>query len=124
MLAGLFQFLIAGSSDLSQSGGEIKTIWRVFNVAAAEHVVSDRSARSKFVKQCVTVRWDSAWVHCSVTQLLRNGILSVIRIKRVHCVYDLGEIVFCLCAPGLVLDCFERREKQADQNRNDCDDDQ
>jgi hypothetical protein len=34
----------------------------------------------------------------------------------------LGEIVFCLCAPGLVLDCFERGEEQANQNRNDCDD--
>src|SRR4029453_8669677 len=49
-------------------------------------------------------------------------ILSVVCIKRVHRVYDLGEIVFCLCFSGLPLNCFESGEKQADQDRNDCDD--
>ena len=51
-------------------------------------------------------------------------ILSVIRIERVHRVDDLGEIVFCLCLSGLVLNCFESGEEQADQNRDDRDDDQ
>ena len=51
-------------------------------------------------------------------------ILSVIRIKRVHRVDDLGEIIFRLCLSGLVLNCFESGEEQADQNRNDRDDDQ
>jgi hypothetical protein len=36
----------------------------------------------------------------------------------------LGKIVFRLRLSGLVLDCFERGKKQADQNRNDRDDDQ
>jgi len=36
----------------------------------------------------------------------------------------LGEIVFCLCAPRLVLDGFESGEEQTDQDRNNCDYDQ
>ena len=55
---------------------------------------------------------------------LCQRILSVIRIERVHCVDDLGEIVFCLCLSGLVLDGFESGEEQADQNRDDRDDNQ
>jgi len=53
-----------------------------------------------------------------------NGVLSVFRVKRVHGVDDLGEIVFCLRLPGLVLNCAESGEEQTDQNRNDRDDDQ
>ena len=53
-----------------------------------------------------------------------NRILSVIRIKRIHRVDDLGEIVFCLRLSGLVLNCFESGEEQANQNRNDRDHDQ
>src|SRR5262249_45263390 len=49
-------------------------------------------------------------------------ILSVIRIKRVHRVDDLGEVVFCLRLSGLILDGFESGKEQADQNRNDRDD--
>ncbi len=56
--------------------------------------------------------------------LVANRILSVIRVKRVHCVDDLGEIVFRLCFSGLVLNCFKSGEEQADQDRNDRDDDQ
>ena len=51
-------------------------------------------------------------------------ILSIIRVERVHRVDDLGEIIFCLRLSGLVLDCFESGEEQADQDRNDRDDDQ
>jgi hypothetical protein len=36
----------------------------------------------------------------------------------------MGEIVFRLCLSGLVLNCFESRKEQADQNRYDCDHDQ
>jgi hypothetical protein len=36
----------------------------------------------------------------------------------------LSEIVLCLSAPGLVLNCFESGEKQANQNRDDRDDNQ
>jgi hypothetical protein len=36
----------------------------------------------------------------------------------------LGEIIFRLCFSGLPLNCFECGEKQADQDRNDCDNDQ
>ena len=52
------------------------------------------------------------------------GLLSIIRIERVHRVYDLREIVFCLRLSGLVLNCSESGKQQADQNRNDRDDDQ
>ena len=51
-------------------------------------------------------------------------ILAVIRVKRVHSVNDLGEIVFCLRLSGLFLNCLESGEEQADQNRDDRDDDQ
>jgi hypothetical protein len=36
----------------------------------------------------------------------------------------LGEIVFCLRLSGLVLNGFESREEQANQNSDDCDNDQ
>src|SRR5262249_21518982 len=60
----------------------------------------------------------------SIAPSQRNGIHSIVGIKRVHRVDDLGEIVLCLRAPGLVLDCFERGKEQANQNRDDSDDDQ
>jgi hypothetical protein len=36
----------------------------------------------------------------------------------------LGEIVFRLYLSGLVLNCFESGEEQANQNCDDCDNDQ
>src|SRR4029077_5261249 len=63
--------------------------------------------------------WTSAWTKRHVT-CARNRILTVLSIKRVHRVDDLGEIVFRLRLPGLVLNCFESREEQTDQNRYDC----
>ena len=50
-------------------------------------------------------------------------VLSVLRIKRIHRVDDLGEIVFRLRLSGLVLNCFESGEEQTDQDRDDRDDD-
>ena len=61
---------------------------------------------------------------CICRYTASQRILPVIRVKRVHGIYDLGEIVFCLRLSRLVLDCFESRKEQANQNRNDRDDDE
>ena len=53
-----------------------------------------------------------------------HRILSILRIVRIHRVDDLCEIVFRLRLSGLVLNCFESGEEQADQNRDDRDDDE
>src|SRR5207249_3046326 len=60
---------------------------------------------------------------CS-TRKPREWILSILRVKRIHCVDDLGEIVFGLRLSGLVLNCFESGKEKTDQNDNDCDDDE
>ena len=52
------------------------------------------------------------------------GILSIVRVKRVHRVDDLGKIIFCLCALGLILHSAKSGKEQTDQDRNDCDNDQ
>jgi hypothetical protein len=36
----------------------------------------------------------------------------------------LGEIIFRLCLPSLVLNCFESGKEKTDQNRNDRDNDE
>ena len=101
-------------------GGLMKAIWRVLIALLA--VVRSRSEAGSQGAHNIRLSW------CAGTRNDRvcsgDGILSVICIKRVHRVHDLGEIVFCLCVPGLVLDCFEGGEEQADQDRNDCDDDE
>ena len=76
----------------------------------------------KFRKQSIVC--SSTWSVDHISGRCSDRILSVIRIKRVHSVHDLGEIIFCLCAPGLILDGFERWEKQADQDHDDPDDEE
>ena len=102
-------------------GGDNKDDLACVDAASDIEVAPRCIARSSLNK--VVICWSPPARRCQYRQS-RSGILSVIGIKRVHCVHDLGEIVFCLGAPGLVLDCFERGEKQANQNRDDCDDDQ
>jgi len=70
---------------------------------------------SKDVEQCVVVRGKGRG------SIGRRGrrVPSVIRIESIHRINDLGEIVFRLSAPGLVLDCLERGEEQANKDRND-----
>ena len=95
----------------------MKTICRVLTALLAVRVALPpwRSARRVYI-QAGVVWADSVVISC-------DRILSVIRIERVHRIHDLGEIVFCLCLSGLVLNCFERGEEQADQDRDDRDDD-
>src|SRR5205814_5234673 len=74
----------------------------------------------KFVKENVIGRASTR--PKNVIGRLTRGILSVIGIKRVHRIHDLGEIVFRLCSFGLVLNCCESGKEQTDQNCDNCDD--
>ena len=47
-----------------------------------------------------------------------------IQCKCVHRIHNLGQIVLRLRLSGLSLNCLERREEQADQDRDNGDDDE
>jgi hypothetical protein len=83
------------------------------------------SARPKFVEER-RIKWIERGVKYvpTITGIGTRGrsrVFAVISVKRVHGVHDLGEIVFCLGVPSLVLDCFERRKKQPDEDPDDGD---
>jgi hypothetical protein len=80
-------------------------------------------ASAKLPKQGLVCSWIPSRTECHVSRA-GNRILSILHVKRIYRVNDLGEIVFDLRLFGLVLNCFESRKEQADQNGDDCDDDQ
>ena len=69
---------------------------------------------AKLSKKIFVVSWVSPGpVYVNVNGA-GNQIFSIFRVIRIHRVNDLGEIVFRLCLSGLVLNCFECGEEQAD----------
>ena len=96
----------------------MKAIWRVLIVlfTFAPHETARRVTHNVRLIRCAGTSNDDVRSD--------ERVLPILRVKRVHRVYDLGEIVLCLRALGLILNGFESGKQQANQNRNDRDDHQ